>query len=84
MSWDNRAGRIDHSALTHVWRQIADDIRADIESGALQPGAKLPGSIELAEIYGVAKNTTARAVAELREEGLVTVLFGRGTFVSKP
>ena len=83
MSWDNRSDRIDHGALTHVWRQIADDLRADIESGALPPGAKPPGSIELAEIYGVAKNTTARAIAELREDGLVTVLFGRGTFVAK-
>lgn len=83
MSWDDRSSRIDHTAPVYVWQQIADDIRADIESGALPAGAKLPSGPELAEIYGVAKDTAAAAVKALREEGLLTVLLGRGTFVTR-
>ncbi|OXM73357.1 MULTISPECIES: winged helix-turn-helix domain-containing protein [Amycolatopsis] len=84
MSWGDRSGRIDHHGPEYIWAQIANDIRHDIESGALPAGAKLPGGPELAEIYGVAKATAARAIKALRDEGLVTVVFGRGTFVTHP
>lgn len=83
MSWEDRADRINHQGPDYVWQQIVDDVRADIESGALPPGAKLPGGPELAEIYGVAKGTTAKALSVLREEGWVVVVFGRGTFVAQ-
>lgn len=83
MSWDDRANRIDRDRPDYVWRQIADDIRADIESGALPERAKLPSGPELAEIYGVANATIANAISALRDEGVVVVLRGRGTFVAE-
>jgi len=83
MSWEDRSGRIDHLGPEHVWRQIADDLRAEIESGALPAGAKLPGEPELARIYGVAKATVHNAIVALKDEGLLTVSLGRGTFVSR-
>lgn len=84
MSWPSRADRIDHSGASgHVWRQIADDIAADIDSGELPTNAKLPSGPELASIYGVAKATVARAMDALKDEGAVTVVFGRGTYVTK-
>jgi GntR family transcriptional regulator len=81
MAWEDRSGRIDHESGELLWRQVAEDLRADIESGGLR--GKLPSEPELAEIYGVARVTVHRAVVELREEGLVTVTLGRGTFVAK-
>jgi GntR family transcriptional regulator len=84
MSWEDRSSRIDHSGIEHVWRQIADDLRKEIESGALQAGAKLPSEVELAEIYGVARVTVRTAIGSLREAGLLKVTTGRGTFVTKP
>jgi DNA-binding GntR family transcriptional regulator len=81
MSWPSRAERIDHSAPKLLWEQVADDIRADIRSGDLPPGARLPAEVELAEIYGVARVTIRRAVLELRKEGQLIVIQGRGTFV---
>jgi GntR family transcriptional regulator len=83
MSWNDRSGRIDHSGPEYVWRQIADDLRADIESGALPVGSKLPGEPELGRIYGVAKATVHNAIVRLRDEGLLTVTLGRGTFVAR-
>jgi DNA-binding GntR family transcriptional regulator len=82
MSWEARSGRIDHSGSTYVWRQIADDLRAEIESGALPGGSKLPGEPELSRIYGVAKATVHNAIVRLRDEGLLIVTLGRGTFVA--
>lgn len=81
MSWDDRSGRIDHEGADYVWQQIADDLRAQISSGELPSGARLPSGPELASIYGVAKDTVTRAVNELRDQGVVEVKVGRGTYV---
>jgi DNA-binding GntR family transcriptional regulator len=63
--------------------QVADDLRAEIQSGALQPGDKLPGEAEMAEVYGVSRDTIRRATSELSEEGILVILHGRGTFVAE-
>jgi GntR family phosphonate transport system transcriptional regulator len=64
-----------------VWRQIAQALADDIQSGALAPGAQLPTEAALARHYGVNRHTARRAVAELEDRGLVRVHQGRGTFV---
>ncbi len=64
-----------------LWLQVADDLRADMDSGDLRPGAKLPSEAEMAEQYGVSRDTIRRATAELASEGKLVVLHGRGTFV---
>lgn len=84
MVFGDRSDRIAHSGPVTVWRQIADDIAADIDSGVLAPGWKLPPETELAESYGAARNTVRRAVAELVKDGLLIVVHGRGTFVGEP
>lgn len=63
--------------------QVADDLRAEIRSGGLRPGDKLPGEAEMAEVYGVSRDTIRRATSELSEEGLLVILHGRGTFVAE-
>jgi GntR family transcriptional regulator len=83
MSWPSRADRIEHAADVLLWRQVADDLQEMIASGELQPGDALPSDPDLAEIYGVARSTTRRAVAELRKEGQLVVIHGRGTFVAR-
>jgi DNA-binding GntR family transcriptional regulator len=63
--------------------QVADDLRADIQSGRLAAGDKLPGEAEMAELYGVSRDTIRRASQELAGEGLLVILHGRGTFVAE-
>jgi GntR family phosphonate transport system transcriptional regulator len=48
-----------------AWRLIADELRREIVSGARPPGAKLPPEGELAERFGVHRNTVRQAVAAL-------------------
>ena len=57
-----------------VYEQIADDLRAAIKEGRLQPGDRLPTEREHAGRYGVAIMRT------LRIAGASTVLL-LGTFV---
>lgn len=63
--------------------QIADDLRAAIESGELAPGAKLPPGRKLAAEYGVAPMTVQHAIGLLRDEKRLETWQGRGAFVSR-
>ncbi|SCG64042.1 GntR family transcriptional regulator [Micromonospora halophytica] len=62
--------------------QLADVLRAKIDSGEWQPGHKLPGEVTLAQTYDVARGTVRAALDQLREEGRVVTFTGRGTFVT--
>ncbi len=63
------------------WRDIRAAIKQDIESGMLEPGARLPTEPELVNRYGAGRHSIRRAVTELAKEGLLSVEQGRGTFV---
>jgi GntR family transcriptional regulator/MocR family aminotransferase len=64
-----------------VYRRIADRVRADIASGQLAPGSRLPTIRALAAELGVNRDTVALAYEALSHEGLVEATVGRGTFV---
>ncbi len=66
------------------YQTIADAIAADIASGTLRPGARLPPQREFAYARGIAVSTAARVYAELTRRGLVTGEVGRGTYVRTP
>jgi len=64
-----------------MYRQIAEDLRAGIESGELAPGSQLATEIELREQYSASRNTVRDAVKWLTTLGLVETRPGQGTFV---
>jgi GntR family transcriptional regulator len=77
-------GRIDRHDDRPPYRQIAEHLRAAIDSGALLPGDRLPSEAELKQHYGVARMTARQAIQELRSEGRVIAEHGRGVFVRQP
>lgn len=76
------ASQIDRASGISVWRQIASDLEAEIVSGRLKAGTRLPTEQELASHYSVNRHTLRRAIAELSQSGLVTATPRRGTFVA--
>jgi len=64
-----------------MYRQIAEDLRAQIESGRLEPGQQLRTELELREQYGASRNTVRDAIKWLTNLGLVETRPGQGTFV---
>jgi DNA-binding GntR family transcriptional regulator len=66
---------------TPRYRTMAADLRAQVESGELQPGDTLPSESALAARYGVARGTARQALAELEGAGLVESVHGKGRFV---
>ena len=64
-----------------MYRQIAEDLRAQIESGELEPGQQVPTEIELRDRYEASRNTVRDAIKWLITLGLVEPRPGQGTFV---
>ncbi len=67
-----------------LYLQIADELRRNIEESVFNVGDQLPTELELSKRFGVHRHTLRRAVEVLRQEGLVDVERGRGTFVVAP
>ncbi|RGC68401.1 putative HTH-type transcriptional regulator YurK [Micromonospora sp. MW-13] len=62
-------------------QQIAADLRADIMSGDLAAGAKLPSTAELGQAYSAPGATIQNAIGILKAEGYVEGQPGRGVYV---
>ncbi len=84
MSLPDKRERINHRAPRLLWQQVFDDLRAEMDSGELVADTRLPGELELADQYGVSRDTIRRAIQELVSENRLVVLHGRGTWVLAP
>jgi GntR family transcriptional repressor for pyruvate dehydrogenase complex len=62
--------------------EVASQLEAEVLSGGLEPGAKLPSERELALRMGVSRPLVREALRSLVERGLVEISPGRGTFVT--
>lgn len=65
------------------YARIVDAIRTRITSGELKPGEPVPSARTITREWGVAVATATRALAVLRDEGLVSARPGVGTVVAE-
>ncbi|MFF3324993.1 GntR family transcriptional regulator [Streptomyces sp. NPDC002889] len=70
--------------IEYVYMRVADTVEAEIRTGRLPHGARLPNERDMGVQYGVAPGTVRRVVRELRDRGLVVTLPNKGTFVVRP
>ena len=57
--------------------------RVRIDTGELTEGQPIPSEKELKDAFGIARTTARRAIAYLRDNGVVRTVAGRGTYVAK-
>lgn len=69
------------SSKRPVYLAIADALAADVASGRLASGHRLPPQRDLADRLGVTVTTVSRAYREAAQRGLVEGEVGRGTYV---
>jgi len=62
--------------------QVAEQLSAEIRSGRLAPGAKLPPEARLAEQFAVSRTVVREAVSQLKSLALVESRQGSGVYVS--
>ncbi|MEU7981808.1 winged helix-turn-helix domain-containing protein [Micromonospora sp. NPDC049081] len=63
--------------------ELLDDLLRKIKNGHYPPGSQLPSGRDLADVYDVSQSTISRAVARLREQGVLVGRPGRGVFVAE-
>jgi GntR family transcriptional regulator len=73
---------VDERTSRPLYRQVADELRVQIQERQLAPGRQLPTEATLMDRYGVSRNTIRLALGVLRTEGLVVTGQGRGSFVA--
>jgi GntR family transcriptional regulator len=74
--------RLDLHSGVPVYRQIIDQVRGGMASGALSVGDQLPTVRQLAVDLSINPNPVARAYRELELGGLLESHQGTGTFIS--
>ena len=73
---------IDASSATPPFEQLRAQFVAQITSGELAGGARLPTVRKLAEELGLAPNTVARSYRELEADGFIETRGRNGSFVT--
>jgi GntR family transcriptional regulator len=65
-----------------IYRQIIDQIKYQVATGALKQGEKVPSVRELASKLAVNQNTILKVYNELCRENVLKIVRGDGTYVS--
>ena len=73
--------RVNRQSAVPVHVQLQTQIRHLISTGSLKPGMQLPTVRQLAGFLRINRNTAARALADLYQDGYLESRQGRGTFV---
>ncbi|MGP1387258.1 MAG: GntR family transcriptional regulator [Thainema sp.] len=63
---------------------ISEQLKDKIETGAFEPGERLPSEFDLGVMFGVSRTTIRKAIGNLIQQGLVTTQQGKGIFVTEP
>lgn len=73
---------MNNTAGQPLYQRIANDFTAQITSGALKAGERLPSERQMAEELGASRMTARQALKLLEKRGLVETRVGRGAFVA--
>lgn len=73
---------LDLTSPTPPFEQVREQLRTQVESGALDPGTRLPPVRRLADELGLATGTVARAYRELEGLGLIETRGRLGSVVT--
>ena len=65
-----------------AYRQLVDQIRLQVASGTLAPGAELPSTRALAQLLGINPMTVSKAYSLLETEGLLERRRGMGMVIA--
>ena len=65
------------------YKALADDLRARIEKGEIEPGGKMPTIPALCKQHGVARKTAGHALQLLESEGVIRLFPGLGYYVRR-
>lgn len=75
---------IDRSSPVPYYYQLRQILEAEIGSGRIDVGDRLPSEAELCNRYGVSRTVVRQTLSDLENESLIVRFKGRGSFVAGP
>lgn len=79
----SRGLSVDPSDAVPLWKQIEENVRRLVASGALKPASVMPSVRDLARDLSINPATVAKGYQRLVDAGVLVVKRGEGTFVSE-
>ena len=73
---------LNHSSMVPIYEQLMEQIKSDIIQSELKEGEALPSVRTLAGELRISALTVKKAYDKLEEEGFVTTVHGKGTYMS--
>ena len=73
---------LNHSSMVPIYEKLMDQIKSEIIQSVLKEGEALPSVRTLAGELRISALTVKKAYDRLEEEGFVTTVHGKGTYVS--
>lgn len=73
---------LNHSSMVPIYEQLMEQIKSEIIQSNLVEGERLPSVRKLAGELRISALTVKKAYDKLEEEGFVTTIHGKGTFVT--
>lgn len=72
---------LDHQTRSPIYEQIVNQIERYVALGVLKPKEQIPSIRELAGQLGVNPNTVKKAYDILENQGIITTISTKGTFI---
>jgi GntR family transcriptional regulator len=79
----SRSLSVDPSDAVPLWKQIEENVRRLVASGALKPASAMPSVRDLARDLSINPATVAKGYQRLVDAGVLVVKRGEGTFVAE-
>lgn len=73
---------LNHSSMVPIYEQLMEQIKSKIIENQLVEGAALPSVRALSGEFRISALTVKKAYDKLEEEGFVTTVHGKGTYVT--
>ena len=84
MIMEDTKDTIDRNSPIPLYYQLKEIIKSRIESGELLPDDPVEPEWEICKKFDLSRSTVRKAMTELKHEGLINQVQGRGTFVNSP
>lgn len=73
---------LEHPTRRFLYQRLYDYVLDEIRAGRLGMGDRVPSEAELAQLFGVSRITSKKALQILNRDGVVERIVGKGSFVA--
>src|SRR6476619_7359182 len=73
---------IENDQRPFLYQRLYDYVLDEIRTGRLSVGDRVPSEMELAQLFGVSRITSKKALQTLNRDGVVDRIVGKGSFVA--